>query len=51
MAIWKRKSAKGIWHTDRENQHAFGSHRAILQERHIIQFKKISWLLKFAINY
>lgn len=38
MAIWKRKPNKGlIWHTDRGSQYASDSHRAILQEHHIIQ--------------
>lgn len=38
MAIWKRKPSKGLtWHTDRGSQYASDSHRAILEEHHIIQ--------------
>ena len=38
MAIWKRKPDKGlIWHTDRGSQYASDSHRAILNEHHIVQ--------------
>ena len=38
MALWKRKPDKGlIWHTDRGSQYASDSHRAILNQRHVIQ--------------
>ena len=38
MAIWNRKPSKGLtWHTDRSSQYAFDSHRAIIQEHHVVQ--------------
>ncbi len=38
MAIWKRKPQKGlVWHTDRGSQYASDSHRAILNDHHVIQ--------------
>lgn len=38
MAIWRRKSAKGlIWHTDRGSQYASNSHRRVLNDHRIIQ--------------
>ena len=38
MALWKRKPNKGlIWHTDRGSQYASDSHRAILNQHHVIQ--------------
>jgi transposase InsO family protein len=38
MALWKRKPDKGlIWHTDRGSQYASDSHRAILNQHHVIQ--------------
>jgi len=38
MALWKRKPDHGLmWHTDRGSQYASDSHRAILNQHHVIQ--------------
>ena len=38
MAIWKRKSAKGLlWHTDRGSQYVSDSHRKLLKQHGITQ--------------
>jgi putative transposase len=38
MALWKRKPEKGlVWHTNRGSQYASESHRAILNEHHVVQ--------------